>query len=95
MVMSNDRMQIRGPEPESPITPQSYYAVQETDVAFGANNVNVRALNFMTQQYTNMVQSGLKLGERLLELRLEKRRMKMIGSVEVPQEAFMAVLKID
>ena len=25
----------------------------------------------------------------------KKRRMKMIGSVEVPQEAFMAVLKID
>jgi GTP-binding protein LepA len=24
-----------------------------------------------------------------------KKRMKLIGSVEVPQEAFMAVLKID
>jgi GTP-binding protein LepA len=33
---------------------------------------------------------------KLLEKQKEgKKRMKMIGSVEVPQEAFMTILKID
>ena len=42
-----------------------------------------------------MVEMSLEKENCLNNKQKVKRRMKMIGSVEVPQEAFMAVLKID